>query len=88
MTKNTPRIFISLLLMLLCIGILPVSAFASGGDYIDFRRSCGVICGAEPCDLRRHCLHKSLVDHSFTTDKRGNNGDCTSQKFWKRRCSE
>ena len=28
MTKNTPRIFISLLLMLLCIGILPVSAFA------------------------------------------------------------
>ena len=23
MTKNTPRIFISLLLMLLCIGILP-----------------------------------------------------------------
>ena len=26
MTKNTPRIFISLLLMLLCIGILPVSA--------------------------------------------------------------
>ena len=40
------------------------------------------------CDLRRHCLHKSLVDHSFTTDKRGNNGDCTSQKFWKRRCSE
>ena len=33
MTKNTPRIFISLLLMLLCIGILPVSAFASGGDY-------------------------------------------------------
>ena len=30
MTKNTPRIFISLLLMLLCIGILPVSAFASG----------------------------------------------------------
>ena len=27
MTKNTPRIFISLLLMLLCIGILPVSAF-------------------------------------------------------------
>ena len=24
MTKNTPRIFISLLLMLLCIGILPV----------------------------------------------------------------
>ena len=40
------------------------------------------------CDLRRHCLHKSLVDHSFTTDKRGNNGDCTSQKFWKRCCSE
>lgn len=35
MTKNTPRIFISLLLMLLCIGILPVSAFASGGDYPD-----------------------------------------------------
>lgn len=35
MTKNTPRIFISLLLMLLCIGILPVSAFASGGDYLD-----------------------------------------------------
>ena len=35
MTKNTPRIFISLLLMLLCIGILPVSAFASGGDYTD-----------------------------------------------------
>ena len=33
MTKNTPRIFISLLLMLLCIGILPVSAFASSGDY-------------------------------------------------------
>ena len=32
MTKNTPRIFISLLLMLLCIGILPVSAFASGGE--------------------------------------------------------
>ena len=31
MTKNTPRIFISLLLMLLCIGILPVSAFASSG---------------------------------------------------------
>lgn len=35
MTKNTPRIFISLLLMLLCIGILPVSAFASDGDYPD-----------------------------------------------------
>ena len=35
MTKNTPRIFISLLLMLLCIGIFPVSAFASGGDYPD-----------------------------------------------------
>ena len=35
MTKNTPRIFISLLLMLLCIGILPVTAFASGGDYPD-----------------------------------------------------
>lgn len=35
MTKNTPRIFISLLLMLLCIGILPISAFASGGDYPD-----------------------------------------------------
>lgn len=35
MTKNIPRIFISLLLMLLCIGILPVSAFASGGDYPD-----------------------------------------------------
>ena len=35
MTKNTPRIFISLLLMLRCIGILPVSAFASGGDYPD-----------------------------------------------------
>ena len=35
MTKNTPRIFIGLLLMLLCIGILPVSAFASGGDYPD-----------------------------------------------------
>ncbi len=40
------------------------------------------------CDLRRHCLHKSLVDHSFTTDKRGNNGGCTSRKFWKQRCSE
>ena len=35
MTKNTPRIFISLLLMLLCIGIFPVSAFASGDDYPD-----------------------------------------------------
>ena len=35
MTKNTPRIFISLLLMILCIGILPVSAFASDGDYPD-----------------------------------------------------
>ena len=35
MSKNTPRIFISLLLMLLCIGIFPVSAFASGGDYPD-----------------------------------------------------
>lgn len=35
MIKNTPRIFISLLLMLLCIGILPVSAFASDGDYPD-----------------------------------------------------
>lgn len=35
MTKNTPRIFISLLLMLLCIGIFPISAFASGGDYPD-----------------------------------------------------
>ncbi len=35
MTKTTPRIFISLLLMLLCIGILPVSAFASSGDYPD-----------------------------------------------------
>ena len=35
MTKNTPRIFISLLLILLCIGILPVSAFASSGDYPD-----------------------------------------------------
>ena len=40
------------------------------------------------CDLRRHCLHKSLVDHSFTTDERGNNGDCTSRKFWKERYSE
>ena len=35
MTKKVPRIFISLLLMLLCIGILPVSAFASDGDYPD-----------------------------------------------------
>ena len=35
MTKKAPRIFVSLLLMLLCIGILPVSAFASGGDYPD-----------------------------------------------------
>ena len=35
MTKKAPRIFISLLLMLLCIGILPVSAFASGSDYPD-----------------------------------------------------
>lgn len=35
MTKKAPRIFISLLLMLLCIGIFPVSAFASGGDYPD-----------------------------------------------------
>ena len=35
MTKNTPRIYISLLLMLLCIGIFPISAFASGGDYPD-----------------------------------------------------
>ena len=32
MTKKAPRVFISLLLMLLCIGILPISAFASGGD--------------------------------------------------------
>ena len=32
MTKKAPRIFISLLLMLLCIGIFPVSAFASGGE--------------------------------------------------------
>ena len=40
------------------------------------------------CDLRRRCLHKSLVDHSFTTDRCGNNGDRTSQKFWKQRCSE
>ena len=31
MTKKAPRIFISLLLMLLCIGIFPVSAFASDG---------------------------------------------------------
>ena len=36
MTKKVPRIFISLLLMLLCIGILPVSAFASDGDYPDY----------------------------------------------------
>ena len=35
MTKKAPRIFVSLLLMLLCIGMLPVSAFASGGDYPD-----------------------------------------------------
>ena len=35
MTKKAPRIFVSLLLMLLCIGIFPVSAFASGGDYPD-----------------------------------------------------
>lgn len=35
MTKKAPRVFISLLLMLLCIGILPISAFASGGDYPD-----------------------------------------------------
>lgn len=36
MTKKAPRVFISLLLlMLLCIGILPVSAFASSGDYPD-----------------------------------------------------
>ena len=40
------------------------------------------------CDLRRRCLHKSLVDHSFTTDRCENNGDRTSQKFWKQRCSE
>lgn len=33
------------------------------------------------CDLRRHCLHKSLVDHSFTTDRCGNNGDCALRKF-------
>ena len=31
MTKKAPRIFISLLLMLLCISIFPVSAFASDG---------------------------------------------------------
>ena len=35
MTKKAPHIFISLLLILLCIGILPVSAFASSGDYPD-----------------------------------------------------
>ena len=35
MTKKAPRIFVSLLLMLLCIGMLPVSAFASGGEYPD-----------------------------------------------------
>ena len=40
------------------------------------------------CDLRRHCLHKSLVDHRFTTDRCGNNGDRTSRKFWRQRYSE
>jgi hypothetical protein len=28
------------------------------------------------------------LDHSFTTDRRGNNGDCALRKFWKQHCSE
>ena len=31
---------------------------------------------------------KLRLDHSSTTDRCGNNGGCTSRKFWKQRCSE
>ena len=39
-----------------------------------------------PMSLCRQCLHKLLLDHISTTDRGGNNGGCTSQKFWKRFC--
>lgn len=35
MTKRVPRMFLSLLAVLLCISSFPISAFASGGDYHD-----------------------------------------------------
>ena len=53
MTKNTPRIFISLLLMLLCIGILPVSAFASGGDYPDDALPAAESCAADAQETKQ-----------------------------------
>ena len=56
MTKNTPRIFISLLLMLLCIGILPVSAFASGGDYPDDALPATESIAADTPSLSRICV--------------------------------
>ena len=53
MTKNTPRIFIRLLLMLLCIGILPVSAFASGGDYPDDALPATESCAADAQETKQ-----------------------------------
>ena len=36
MSKTKPRILLSLLAVILCISIFPVTAFASGGDYHDY----------------------------------------------------
>lgn len=36
MSKMKPRIFLSLLAVVLCISIFPITAFASGGDYHDY----------------------------------------------------
>ncbi|MCH5278353.1 MAG: DUF4366 domain-containing protein [Christensenellaceae bacterium] len=35
MNKKIPRIYIILLAVILCIGVFPITAFASGGDYHD-----------------------------------------------------
>lgn len=35
MNKRVPRMLLSLLAVLLCISVFPISAFASGGDYYD-----------------------------------------------------
>ena len=36
MSKTKPRILLSLLAVILCISIFPVTAFVSGGDYHDY----------------------------------------------------
>ena len=54
-------------------------------DQIDSQGKSTILCCTCRWDLWR-C--KSLVDHSFTTDRRGNNGDCALRKFWKQHCSE